>query len=99
MNLYIEFLLCIFTFNLIFYSLLCMNLYIEFLLCIFSLIPLLDRDLQTATHRMELADFEVKTTGSDGKFFGARLPFSWIIKEQVDRLIYVAKQDGKQSSH
>jgi len=47
-------------------------------------------DLQSATQRLELTEFEVKFTSP--AFVRPQLPFSWIIKAKVDQLIYQAKQ-------
>jgi len=48
------------------------------------------RDLQSATQRLELTEFEVKFTSS--AVVRPQLPFSWIVKTHVDQLIYQGKQ-------
>lgn len=41
-----------------------------------------------------MTEFEVKATGADGKFFGAKLPFSWLIKDAVDKMIFQARHQS-----
>jgi len=49
-----------------------------------------DRDLQSATQRLELTEFEVRFTSAS--YVTPQLPFSWIIKTHVDQMIYQARQ-------
>jgi len=48
------------------------------------------RDLQSATQRLELTEFEVKFTSP--AMFSPQLPFTWLIKAAVDQMIYNARQ-------
>jgi len=48
------------------------------------------RDLQSATQRLELTEFEVKFTSP--AIVSLQLPFTWLIKATVDQMIYHARQ-------
>jgi len=49
-------------------------------------------DIQSsAVQKVELSEMAVRTTGCDGAVFKAKLPFSWVIKNQVDILVHQAQ--------
>ena len=59
----------------------------------YTVVSLVDdccRDLQSATQRLELTEFEVKFTSL--AIVSPQLPFTWLIKATVDQLIYHARQ-------
>lgn len=46
-------------------------------------------DIQSsALQKVELSEMPVRSTGCDGAVFRAKLPFSWVIKNQVDMLVH-----------
>jgi hypothetical protein len=47
-------------------------------------------DLQSALRRTELTEFVVRTVGF--RSFDPKLPFSFVIKERVDGIVFAAKQ-------
>ena len=49
-------------------------------------------DIQSsAVQKVELTEMAVRTTGCDGAVFTDKLPFSWVIKNQVDVLVHQAQ--------
>jgi len=60
-------------------------------MCLLNVSP--SSDLQSAMRRTELTEFEVKIVGSTS--FDPRLPFSFVLKERVDAMVYAAKTQRK----
>lgn len=53
------------------------------------------KDLQSATQRAELDYIKVGYHGCQGTSFTTHVPFSWTIKDMVEKLIHEAKKQSQ----
>ena len=64
----------------------------------FSVICGVNRYLRSATMQAELTEFPVINTGYNKRFFHAAFPFSWIVKHQIDVLLFDKNLSGNNSN-